>query len=90
MADLGMPPIPGNGIITGTSPASQASPTVQDASQRCPAASVPTNPMVQNCNDMLKASMTALLVGANGNACSVSASDLAEKLYAAAPETYED
>jgi len=88
--DLGMPsspmPNPSNGTITGTSPASHGSPTKHDASQRSPAGWVPTKPTFENCNDAIK----AWLVGVNGNASLVSAVDLVEQLYAAAPEIYED
>jgi len=83
MPDLSTP-------LTGTSPspaspASSQSSTMQDASQRSAAGSAPTNIAVERC-DVIK----AWLSGVNGDGSPVSAVELAERLYAVAPESYED
>jgi len=77
--------------ITGTCPAVQSpdsscSSTMQDASQRNPAGSAATNLAIDVCSEALK----SWLSGASGEGFSASDVDLAERLRAAAPDSYED
>lgn len=72
---------------TASTPDSSRSSLVKDASQRDPVGGVPTVLKADDdCNDALK----SWLSGANGNGTSEDTIDLADRLRAAAPESYED
>jgi hypothetical protein len=79
-------PAPSSGTITGTSPAGEAPRAQHDASQRSQPAHMPAELSKPNCNE----AMRAWLLGVGQNVASVSTDDLVERLYAAAPEVYED
>lgn len=77
--------------ITGTSPTASSSDSsrcssVHDASQRSPAGSTLPNFAVDGRSDALK----SWLAGARSNSSPESGIDLAERLRAAAPQSYED
>jgi hypothetical protein len=77
--------------ITSTCPTASTSDSslsslVKDASQRDSVGAVPTVLKVHGCNDALK----SWLSGASGNGTVVDTTDLADRLRAAAPDSYED
>jgi len=78
-------------IIAGTSPdavgqGSSHAFSVGDASQRSPDGIAPTNFAVDGCSDTVK----SWLLGASSNGLPVNDALIAEQLYAAVPEIYED
>lgn len=79
-------PAPSSGTITGTSPAGQVPRTQQDASQRSLPVQRPADLSKPDCHG----AMRAWLLGVDQNVAPVSTDDLVERLYAAAPEVYED
>lgn len=71
---------------SASTPDSSRSSSVKDASQRSPAGNVPAVLKVDGCSDALK----SWLSGTDGSGYPVDGVDLAERLRAAAPESYED